>query len=199
MVSSNIYRKVCVDLIDEVCELFDKPEYFHLGMDEEHSFDCIQWREIAIMRGPKLMFEDFGIMFDAVRKNGSRPWVWADYYWNHPDIFMENMPKDVVLSNWFYVRFKNYPQSDYHYRAMEGFSVFNEAGYDQIPTCSVCGSSANPGETLIHMPKVISDNQLVGYCMAPWIRISEENENLLMDSVERLWYARKKVCPETLK
>ncbi|MBR6765431.1 MAG: hypothetical protein IKM06_02990 [Clostridia bacterium] len=199
MVSSDIYREVCVDLINEVCELFDHPELFHLGMDEEHSFDCIQWREIAIMRGEKLMFEDFGIMFDAVRKNGARPWVWADYYWNHPDIFMRNMPKDVVLSNWFYVRFQNFPESDYHYKCIQAFKVFEEAGFDQIPTCSTCGSPQNPAETLLYMPTVISDEHLLGYCMAPWIYVTEENENLLMDSVDRLYHARKTVCPETLK
>jgi hypothetical protein len=199
MVSSDIYREVAVDLINEVCELFDHPELFHLGMDEEHSFDCIQWREIAIMRGEKLMFEDFGIMFDAVRKNGARPWVWADYYWNHPDIFMRNMPKDVVLSNWFYGRFRDFPKNDYHYNLMQAFTVFNEAGFDQIPTCSTCGARVNSAETLIHMPKVISDDKLIGYCMAPWIRVRKDNEHLLMDSVERLWYARMQICPETLK
>jgi hypothetical protein len=199
MVSSDIYRAVCVDLINEVCELFDYPELFHLGMDEEHSFDCIQWREIAIMRSPKLMFEDFNIMFDAVRKNGARPWVWADYYWNHPDIFMENMPKDVVLSNWFYIRFQNFPESNYHYHCVQGFKVFDDAGFDQIPTCSTCGSPENPAETIIHLPKVISDKQLLGYCMAPWISVKEENEFLLMDSVDRLYLARKRFCPDTLK
>lgn len=198
MVSSDIYRQVCVDLINEVCELFDGPELFHLGMDEEHSFDCIQWHEIAIMRGPKLMFEDFNMMFDAVRKNGARPWVWADYYWNHPDVFMENMPKDVVLSNWFYGRFQNFPETNYHHRVLEAYSDFDKAGFDQIPTCSTYSTNANPGETLIHMPKVISDEHLLGYCMAPWLLVKENNEFLLMNSVDCLYHARQKVCPESL-
>jgi hypothetical protein len=132
MVSSDIYRQVCVDLINEVSELFDYPDLFHLGMDEEHSFDCIQWHEIAIMRGPKLMFEDFGIMFDAVRKNGARPWVWADYYWNHHDVFMEKMPKDVVLSNWFYGRFKDYPASHFYSRTLKTYAALEEAGITDI-------------------------------------------------------------------
>ena len=199
MVSTDIYRQVCVDLINEVCEIFDKPEIFHLGMDEEHSFDCLQWHDIALMRGPKLMFEDFNIMFDAVRKNGARPWVWADYYWNHPDIFMENMPKDVILSNWFYSRFKDYPSTAWVSRVVKCFEIFDKAGFDQIPTCSTCENSKNPGETLLYCPTVIADERLLGYCNAPWIRLFPENEHLLMDSVERLWYARKKICPETLK
>ena len=198
MVSSDIYRQVCVDLINEVCELFDYPDLFHLGMDEEHSFDCIQWREIAIMRGEKLFFEDFNIMFDAVRKNGARPWVWADYYWNHPDVFLKNMPRDVVLSNWFYVRFKDYPVSDYHRRCLDGFEVFDQEGFDQIPTCSTYSCPQNPAETLYHIPKVTTDSHILGYTMAPWIYVHPENEHLLMHSVENLYFARKKVCPETL-
>ncbi len=199
MVSSDVYRKVCVDLINEVCELFDYPELFHLGMDEEHSFDCLQYCDIAVMRSEKCMFEDFNLFFDACRKNGARPWVWADYYWNHPDVFLKNMPKDVVLSNWFYVRFKDYPQSDYHARALDGFKVFDDAGYDQIPTCSTYSGSANPAETLKYMPTVLTDKQLLGYCMAHWVHSTPDNEFLLLDAVDRLYYARKKVCPETLK
>ena len=199
MVSSDIYRKVCVDLINEVCDIFETPELFHLGMDEEQSFDCASWGEIAVMRSPKLLFEDFGLMFDAVRKKGSRPWVWADYFWNHPDIFLENMPKDVVLSNWFYGRFRDYPKTDYHYNTLNAYSAFEEAGYDQIPTCSTYDNPFNPGETLMHIPTVVSQTHLMGYCMAPWILIESENEHLLLDSVERFYFARKDICPETLK
>ena len=35
LISTPEYYKVCKDLIDEVCELFEYPEYFHLGLDEE--------------------------------------------------------------------------------------------------------------------------------------------------------------------
>ena len=199
MVSSAPYLKMAVDLIDEVSELFDYPELFHLGMDEEHSYDCAQWSELTVMRSPDLMLRDFGIMFDAVRKNGARPWVWADLYWNHPDFFMEKMPKDVVLSNWFYVHYRDYPVTDYHCQAMEAFKVFDEAGFDQIPTCSTYACPTNPAETLLFIPGVVRDEHLLGYCNAPWVQVRENNEHILMDSVERLWYARKRFAPETLK
>ncbi len=198
MVSSKIYRQVCVDLINEVCELFDKPELFHLGMDEEHSYDSAQWSELTVMRSPDLMFEDFGIMFDAVRKNGARPWVWADLYWNHPQAFLEKMPKDAVISNWFYVHFRDYPETDYHKQALDAYKALNDAGYDQIPTCSTWDCQTNPAETLLYIPTVVDNNLLLGYCNAPWLQVRQDNEHLLMDSVERLWYARKRFAPETL-
>ena len=198
MVSSKIYRQMTVDLINEVCELFDKPELFHLGMDEEHSYDCAQWSELTVMRSPSLMLEDFNIMFDAVRKNGARPWIWADLYWNHPDFFLENVKKDVVLSNWFYVHFKDYPATNYHKQAMDAYKVFDEEGYDQIPTCSTYDNQTNCAETILYIPTVTHDEQVLGYCNAPWLQVRENNEHLLMDSVERMWYARKRFMPESL-
>src|SRR5690606_30581643 len=35
MLSTEEYYKVCSDVIKEVADLFDKPRFFHLGMDEE--------------------------------------------------------------------------------------------------------------------------------------------------------------------
>jgi len=43
MVSTKTYYTVCRDLIAEVIALFDKPRYFHLGMDEElASYQTVQ-------------------------------------------------------------------------------------------------------------------------------------------------------------
>ena len=43
MVSTSIYYKVCEDLIKEVAELFDYPEYFHVGLDEEDAVGQVHW------------------------------------------------------------------------------------------------------------------------------------------------------------
>jgi hypothetical protein len=39
MVGSPTYLKVCSDLIEETAELFDGPEFFHLGLEEETAED----------------------------------------------------------------------------------------------------------------------------------------------------------------
>ena len=53
MLATSIYYRVCEDLIKEVAELFDYPEYFHLGMDEEDasnqsymSYCCIRQKDL---------------------------------------------------------------------------------------------------------------------------------------------------------
>ncbi len=198
MVSSKIYRKVCVDLIDELCELFGHPELFHLGMDEETSYDSEQWREAVIMRGENLMFEDFGLMFDACRKNGARPWVWSDYFWINPEIFERRMPRDVVISNWFYGHFQDYPKTHFLYDAIRTFEELERMGFDQIPTCSTYSCSDNPKEIMIHCKKTVPENHLLGYLIAPWFDVNADNELLLKDGIIRFDKARKAVYPETL-
>jgi len=175
MVSSKPYRKMCVDLIDEVCELFDNPEYFHLGMDEESSLDCQQWKEAVVMRGENLMFEDFGIMFDACRRNGARPWVWADYQWNNPEIYERRMPRDVVQSNWFYDMFRDYPETHFYHSAIAAYEKIAKMGFDMIPTASVRNDeNTNPYQTFVHCQRVIPDKQILGYCDAPWYYLHPE-------------------------
>lgn len=198
MVSSKIYRKVCVDLIDEMCELFDKPELFHLGMDEETSLDSEQWRECVIMRGENLMFEDFGLMFDACRRNGARPWIWSDYYWINPEIFERRMPRDVMQSNWFYAHFREFPQGHFLRDAINSFEALDKMGFDQMPTCSTYDCQSNPREVMTHCKKLVNPATVKGYVMAPWADLTKENELILQNSVLRFGEARAKIYPETL-
>lgn len=30
------YQQVCADIVDEMIDIFDKPEFFHLGFEEEN-------------------------------------------------------------------------------------------------------------------------------------------------------------------
>ena len=48
MVSTPEYYSFCDDIINEVCETFDYPAYFHIGMDEENSaLNCIKILQIV--------------------------------------------------------------------------------------------------------------------------------------------------------
>ena len=196
MVSSQIYRKVCVDLIDELCELFDQPEYFHLGMDEETSYDCQQWNEAAIMRGEKLMFEDFGLMFDACRKNGARPWIWSDYRWINPEIFERRMPRDVVQSNWFYSHFADYPETHFYHDAIASYEILDKLGFDQLPTASTFSCNENPYETFAHIKKTVSPEHFLGFVNAPWFNLTPENAFLLRNNLFAWDWCRKKAESE---
>lgn len=69
MVSTPIYYQVCADLIREVCELFDYPELFHLGMDEENVGNQ-RFRECVHIRRGDLLWHDLYFYFREVEKHG---------------------------------------------------------------------------------------------------------------------------------
>ena len=98
MVSSKTYYKVCKDLIAEVSDLFDGPRLFHLGMDEETAVNQI-YRQLVVVRQFDLWWHDLHFLFDQVRRQGARPWIWSDYEWYQPREFYRQMPRDVMPSN----------------------------------------------------------------------------------------------------
>ena len=101
MVSTDMYYGVCKDVIQEVIDLFDKPRFFHIGMDEE---TCQHQRkyEYAVIRQGDLWWRDLLFYIKEVEKRGVRPWMWSDYAWSNSELFFERMPKSVLQSNWYY-------------------------------------------------------------------------------------------------
>ena len=107
MVSSQPYYQVCSDLINEVYDMFDKPEYIHLGMDEEDYETAGQYYEYVCYRTKSALVKDLRFLFDEVKKTGAKPWIWADPLLKNPELYMENFtPDDALLSPWYYSAFK---------------------------------------------------------------------------------------------
>ncbi len=98
MLSTPKYYEVCSDLIQEVCEIFDHPRFFHLGYDEE-TYGHQQTYSYAVVRQGELWWHDFLWFVKVVEKRGARPWIWSDWMWAHPDEFLRRMPKSVLQSN----------------------------------------------------------------------------------------------------
>ena len=57
MLSTPTYYKVCEDLINEVCELFDYPRYFHIGFDEE-DYETQRNYSYVVVRQNELWWSD---------------------------------------------------------------------------------------------------------------------------------------------
>ncbi len=214
MVGSAPYYKVVSDLIAEVCELFDTPPFFHLGLDEE-DYDCQKsCMEKVLIRGADLWWHDLYFYFGEVEKNGVRPWMWSDYFWRHPRLFLEKMPKSVLQSNWYYSTFRNYPPvpegralSDAGYQAnrellnavkQEAYEKLDRAGFDQVPTCSSYSSRRNAFQTMCFCRDHISDERLLGFLTAPWLATDDEHKYAILNDAYRFYNGRKKAYPETL-
>lgn len=71
-VSTKIYYQVCRDLINEVIEIFDTPELFHIGMDEETYLDQ-RFNTYAVVRNGDLWWHDLYFLVDLVEKRVSVP------------------------------------------------------------------------------------------------------------------------------
>ncbi len=179
MSSTPIYYKVVKDLIDEAIELFDNPPYLHLGLDEEVydpflSFNVLQMQKkygISICRANKLFWEDVNYMAKCCLDKGVRPWMWGCCAWVLPEESVKNIPKDMLVSNWYYNRWANPPiMTDYNRAAMEAYYVYARNGFDQVPTGSTITNSMNLDETFAHLK---DQPNIKGFMTAPWFRTRE--------------------------
>jgi hypothetical protein len=162
-VSSPIYYKVCADLIAEVCDLFDRPRFFHLGMDEETAGHQVNFIHV-VSRQFDLWWHDLLFLAREVEKHGSRPWVWSDDIWYHHDKFLETMPTSVVQSNWYY--WDNYNRR--RDPRVQAWLDLDERGFDQIPTASIWKYDENLADMVRYLRPRLSSEHLLGFMQTPW-------------------------------
>lgn len=173
MLSTDIYYEVCRDIINEVCALFDYPRFFHLGMDEETAH-YQRRHKYAVIRQYDLWWGDFYFLIGQVEKNGVRPWVWADYGWHHPEMFIRKMPRSVLQSNWYYgskFNWEKEKQNDLNINwttHVKWYDELDKHGYDQIPTGSNHSNDVNFEATVDYCKKIIDPSRLAGFMTAPW-------------------------------
>jgi hypothetical protein len=180
MVSTEKYYKVCTDLISEVCSLFDKPRFFHLGMDEENASHQSHYKYIVV-RQDEVWWKDFYFLVDQVEKQNSRAWIWPDYMlWNFPDQFFEKMPKTVIQSNWYYG--ESFDANDKYVKA---YLDLESHGYDQIPTGSYHAENERSFmNTVQFCEKNIDDKRLLGFLQTFWKPTIEEFRERILKGVE---------------
>lgn len=162
-VSTPAYYKVCADLIREVCAIFDRPRFFHLGYDEETAGHQAKY-SIAIIRQGELWWHDFMFFVKEVEKQGVRPWIWSDYYWNHPEEFLNRMPKSVLQSNWYYGATFEPEKQKY----VKTYLDLDKAGFEQVPAGSNWSNDVNFKGTVDFCRKNLASKRLKGFLMAPW-------------------------------
>jgi hypothetical protein len=130
MTSTRYYYEACADVIREVCEVFDNPRLFHLGLDEEDTIGNQRFRECVHIRAKDLWWHDVYFYLGEVEKHGTRPWVWADNCWENPDIYVKRMPKSVLQSNWYYNVFRDVPTDHWHYKAIAAYELLEKHGFE---------------------------------------------------------------------
>jgi hypothetical protein len=193
-VSTETYYRVCADLIAEVIELFDRPRFFHLGMDEETARHQ-RYYEYVVIRQYDLWWHDLLFLVEQVEGAGVRPWVWSDYLWDHGDVFFRRMPKSVLQSNWYYgaefgdaVSAENAPRVQ-AYRDLEAHQ------YDQVPTGSSWTTPENIGRTVRFCREHIAPERLRGFLQTVWKPTLEECRERHMQAIALVSQSRKASGP----
>lgn len=202
MVGTPEYYAACTDVIREVCEVFGYPRFIHLGMDEEQQVKApVVTREMYVMRGETLWWHDMFFYFKEAEKHGAQPWVWSDYYWRNSESFLKNMPRSAIQSNWFYQRFKTYPEGDLANKRIATYEELDAHGFLQVPTVSHCrgfdGAHENCLDTLIHTREKLTDENVLGFMMAPWGGLTDDGIYYNKDGAIRLLRAREAAYPDS--
>ena len=193
MVSTPTYYKVCEDLIKEVAEVFDYPEYFHLGLDEETEKNQLH-QKIVIVRHQELWWHDVNFFFGVCDKVGARPWVWADPCWHNPEDYISKMSKSALQSNWYYNRFFTMTENDII--KVKTYELLEKSGFDQVPTCSTWSRRLNAIETVDYLKEVISEDRLKGFMTAPWFFTDKEHYYDLLSDASHFGDAKRKYYNE---
>ncbi len=179
-VSTDVYYKFCAELIAEVIDLFDKPRLFHLGMDEETAEHQKNF-QFVVVRQHDLWWHDFLFLVEQVEKGGSRPWIWADFVWVHPEAFWKRMPKNVLQSNWYYA--KKFERS---VTAVDAYHTLDAHGYEQVPTGSNYSNPENFELTVKYCRKHVAPERLLGFIQTPWRPTLEECRQRHVEAIEQV-------------
>ena len=171
MMGTDEYRKVCAELIDDVCAVFGHPRLFHIGYDEETAGHQSRFQYVVVRQG-EVWWRDFLSVVEAVEKNGARAWCFSDMSWRHLDEFLKRMPKSVVQCPWAYRANKEHPE---YVQTVESML---EAGYDMIPDVGTFTAKAqdaistSEGEQLFERftKRDYPEKQLLGFLLCSWAR-----------------------------
>ena len=188
-VSAPKYYNVCQDLLEEVIELFNKPRFFHLGMDEE-THEHQKYYAMSTVRQFDLWWHDFLFLCEKVTNAGSRPWIWSDYIWHHHDVFLQKMPKNVMQSNWYYgIKFdKEEGKGKTH---VTTYTELDKEGFDQIPTGSNWSHVENFKMTVDYCKQKINSDHLFGFLQTPWKPTLEEFRDHHLEAIEQVRLAKE--------
>ncbi len=199
MTSTHTYYKVANDLIREVYELFDGPEYIHLGMDEESEQYAVT-RDYVIFRQGELYWHDLRFLVDSVKETGATPWVWSSPLFDNPEEFKKHFaPDEMIFSPYMYNAFRRdhwtpintrseymvyynegkYKEMGFEYVEQDPYIVnfmnvvlpLMKEGYKYVPCASVFNRCDwNHHDMLEYFKENAPDDQILGYMSAPWKR-----------------------------
>lgn len=199
-VGTGHYNQVCKDIIEEVIELFDTPEFFHLGLEEE-DYKNQRSQPVAVVRSPAKKIHDATFLFDICRSHGVRPWIWCNYAcvegYGGEDAFQRNIPKDVLISNWYYGLVPNDPVRYEENKSLTLYKKLGQWGYDQVPTSSTfVDNYLSTKSTMKFFRSEVNMDTTLGFMTAPWFATMPKYKYALLNDAFVFGKAKEAVFPE---
>lgn len=203
MIATPPYYQVCEDLITEVAEVFGYPKYFHLGMQIETS-EFQQNREYLSMRQHDLWWDDLYFLIGVCDKVGCQPWIWSHWLWSDlsanvgmTDEYLKRMPRSVLQSNGWYLPIQKDRYGECINDPFQAYFRMEEAGFEQVPTCSACNGYQNIADiTVGELKDKIAPERLKGYMAVPFRKTAQGYQYRLMNEAVKLSMARNKFYPK---
>ena len=192
MLGTQKYYEVVSDLIDEVCEIFDNPRFFHLGLDEEYIPD--HRKGLTVIRCMDLWYHDLYFYMKCLEKHNVRPWVWSDHNRRTKDVYFKRMPHECIQSEGNYERIRPRGENGEFPGAggFQGMVDLAKHGYDQIPCVSTWACHQNIAQIIHFFEKEgIMNEHFLGCLTAPWQATDRISLYTLLNDAHRNKYARE--------
>lgn len=204
MIGTDIHNRVCKDIIEETIDLFDTPEFFHLGLEEEDPVNQGRQPEggqpVIIIRTPRKKTSDALELFDTCLSRGVRPWIWADYksvdHFGGEKAFRANIPTSVLMSNFYYSSIPNCPTVFDDLPNARFYRDLNDWGYEQVPTSSTWEYHLNSKMTMRLFNEKIGTDHVRGFMTASWFHTTPRKYYALLNDAFTFYNARKDIFGE---
>jgi len=199
MVGTATYDQVCKDIIEELIEVFDTPDYFHLGLEEE-DMQSQNLQPVAIVRAPYKKLRDAQFLFDVCRAHGVRPWIWADQRdveaFGGDEAFQAGIGRDVILSPWYYDFLRNRPDACEQYPIAKFIRDYSKLGYDLVPTGSTWSWHLNNKELMTATKRFADPKGIAGFMSASWMLTTPKKYYALLNDAFTFGNAKADVYGE---
>lgn len=186
----------CKDIIEETIELFDTPEFFHIGMEEE-AYSAQKNNYIAVVRSTKKKLADTKYLINIIMDKGIRPCIWMDAEtlnnFGGADKFEQNMPKEVLLVPWGYREMRDVEDFEDACPHAKFIKLLTDLGFEVMPTTSTFGWHLNTKETMKICKKFMPDDKIKGYMTASWMLTRENKYYQLLNDAYTFYTAHRDV------
>ena len=198
-IGTEAYQKVCVDIIKETIELFDKPEFFHLGMDNE-DIRYQKYSPVKITRSWKQKTEDAKVLFNTCLEQGVRPWIWLNANnveeYGGEERFCANIPKEVLISNGCYMAVHPADVGEKESPGTALFGKLGQWGYQQVPFCNRLNWLPNIMQTVRYCKEYVSEDSICGYIINPRVPTMPDYSYELYFNADLLGRAKRNLYSE---